>query len=381
MSVLRKNTILTAGCAVLALVGLAQPQQSFACLQIDEVVVLEPGEPIAVASDDDDDASSYVFVERVDDGENVTAQEIRVEIIDGKPRVWVDGKEVPADQLHHDHGRIKVLDGKGNVMRSVRVFEDGQGRGENRMRLRSGEPVEAHGNALAWRRAAEDVEAPPVMLGVYMEEPGEALRRHLQLSEGKTTLVSGVYEGLPAAKAGIEQYDIIIAINGDENAGPSQVRAVLKEKQPGDEIDFRLIHNGERRSATVKLEKYNPESMNRMERRGEPVMPSMPKEIFIPGQDDDEFIMIPRGRGGEWRFDSEEVHRAIQEAIEQAMRGTEQFRREAPEKLHEHLEAGRSKLEHQMSRLEERMEQLEQLLEQFAEKLHEEHEHNHDDDA
>ncbi len=52
------------------------------------------------------------------------------------------------------------------------------------------------------------------MIGVHLGDPGKALRKHLRLEPGEGTMISGLYKGLAADKAGLQQYDIIIAVDG-----------------------------------------------------------------------------------------------------------------------------------------------------------------------
>ena len=41
---------------------------------------------------------------------------------------------------------------------------------------------------------------------------------------------------LAAAKAGLEQYDIIVGVGNSDDASPSGIRAALKDKEPGDTL-------------------------------------------------------------------------------------------------------------------------------------------------
>ena len=342
--------------------------------QIDDVVVLEPAEAIAFAEPQEGEASSFVFVERTQSGEDGDAREVKVEVVDGKPKVWIDGKEIADDQLRNEDGRVLVLDEDGNVLHSVRIFGQMHHDGSGMMRFHSGGPFELHAEAMTHAGpfgVMVEGEAPPVMLGIYMEDPGEALCRHLNLDRGRTTLVGAVYDGLPAHEAGIEQYDIIVSIDGSGEAGPQQIRELLGTKSEGEQIDLHLIHNGQPRSVRVTLKKYDAEAMAEAGAQARDIRQPMVGEIIIPGRGDGEAWLAP----GTWRraeeIDPEQIERHIREAIEHAMEGTAHLRREAPEALQNHLEAGRERLESHMQMLEKRMEHLQKLLERFEQKLNE----------
>jgi len=105
--------------------------------------------------------------------------------------------------------------------------------------------------------APAEMSPPSTMLGIIMMEPDATLRGHFGLEPGTATLVGAVYGGLPADAAGLEPYDIIIAVGDSKPADTETIRKALREKNPGDEVKFTVIHRGKEREATVKLEKYN----------------------------------------------------------------------------------------------------------------------------
>jgi S1-C subfamily serine protease len=55
----------------------------------------------------------------------------------------------------------------------------------------------------------------------------------------------------PAAKAGLQDGDVITAIDGDSITSPEAVRAAVQAKQSGDEISVTYTRNGQ--SNTVKV--------------------------------------------------------------------------------------------------------------------------------
>ncbi len=172
--------------------------------------------------------------------------EIRTD--NGKVTVRVDGKEVPADRLKFEGGRIIVLDEDGKEIKGIGLFAATPG-----------------GMSLIGKAQAEAdavvYEHPPVMLGIHMDDPGEALQRHLHLQPGETSIVSAIFEGLPADQAGIEQFDIIVAVDGNRPAGNKEIREALSEKAGGDTIVFTVIHEGKTVDRTVTLEAWDSERM------------------------------------------------------------------------------------------------------------------------
>ncbi|MFO0872391.1 MAG: PDZ domain-containing protein [Phycisphaerales bacterium] len=110
-------------------------------------------------------------------------------------------------------------------------------------------------------QATAIVEVPRVMLGVTLEEPNEALLKHLKLAPGTATMLTGVIDGLPAAKAGLEAFDIVVQVDGKRPAPPAAIREALAGKNPGDSLALTVSRSGESRTFDVKLEPYDPSKL------------------------------------------------------------------------------------------------------------------------
>jgi membrane-associated protease RseP (regulator of RpoE activity) len=114
--------------------------------------------------------------------------------------------------------------------------------------------VDAKGNILT---------PPPVMLGVTMEQPGKALVKHLGINPARTTLLIDVIPGLPAAKAGVEDHDIVIAVDGSQDASPADIRRKLKGMKAGDTITFTVRRGSESKTVTLAAAAWQAEHMVR----------------------------------------------------------------------------------------------------------------------
>lgn len=211
----------------------------------------------ALAFSRDDDSTSEITIHSNDNGNTVEIH-IRNDDVTAK----VNGKEVPADRIERDDNQIKILDEDGNVVYSSDLVF---GIGNNAFRGFAFTPNgdDPLGNAYTTWLADASVafEPPKVMLGVHMDSTGPALEKQLHLEPGTTTLISGVYEKLPANLAGIQEYDIIVSIEGADKADPQSVRDVLRNKDVGETIGMDIIQAGERKHVSVTLEKYDAERM------------------------------------------------------------------------------------------------------------------------
>jgi hypothetical protein len=100
--------------------------------------------------------------------------------------------------------------------------------------------------------------APPKsMIGVGLGTPDAALAHHLRIDPSKATMVTSVVEGLPAQAAGIERFDLIVAVNGDGDASSERLRRVLRDAEPGSKIKMEIRRGGEVRQAEVTAVEFD----------------------------------------------------------------------------------------------------------------------------
>lgn len=195
--------------------------------------------------------STYIF-NSVENGRQVHL-EVKNNVV---VRAEVDGKAIPDNRVERDGDTIRLKDDKGEVLfeqtiptsGAAAVWSSAPGFGRS-FRAFSG----PGGNAAA----IATVEAPKVMMGVQMATPDGALRGHLGLKEGAATMLSAVHERLPAGKAGLGPYDVIVSIDGKDQAGPDDLRAALKEKKAGDTVKLGVIQKGVRKDVTLTLDAYD----------------------------------------------------------------------------------------------------------------------------
>jgi hypothetical protein len=210
-----------------------------------------------------------------DDGEPIR---IEVVIEDGEATVKLNGTKLEDARVERDDGKIVLLDQSGNVIKSIDVggwINADENAWMNLFGTESDENI-----------AELEIEEPSVMLGIHLDEPSEALCCHLRIEPGTATIVNALYKGLPAYEAGIEEFDVIVKVDGKTPADPKSLRAALAEKEPGDVVNLTVIHEGQPTLIAVTLEAYDREAMAEAELIGEaPVAPDPFAEFryFGPG--------------------------------------------------------------------------------------------------
>jgi len=104
---------------------------------------------------------------------------------------------------------------------------------------------------------------PKVMLGINLGEPSKILRKHLKLKEGMhAILVERVIEGLPAQAAGVQEFDVIISIDGSDEASGESLGKILAEKEAGDTMKMIVLRSGSKIKLKVKLAEYNAQALS-----------------------------------------------------------------------------------------------------------------------
>lgn len=191
-------------------------------------------------------------------------EQIELSVRDGIIRVVINGEEIPGERLKQEGDCIVVLDKDGQEITQLNLRVVGEpgafsyvfGEDPKRWEELAARLRDSRGRAVK-------VQAAKVMLGVHMAEPGAALEKQLKLEPDVTTMISGVYEGLPAHQAGLTEFDIIIAVNGQKPADPDSIRKVLAAAEAEQAVSFDVISAGTPRTVEVKLAKYDGETMRK----------------------------------------------------------------------------------------------------------------------
>jgi serine protease Do len=91
------------------------------------------------------------------------------------------------------------------------------------------------------------------ILGVSINE--------LQQTSGSVVQVTSVTRGGAAERAGIRTGDIILSADGVSISTFDELRAVLDELSPGDEIEVRVRRGNEELTFTAILDEYRPSGL------------------------------------------------------------------------------------------------------------------------
>ncbi len=98
-------------------------------------------------------------------------------------------------------------------------------------------------------------------LGVAIQNLSPELAEYYGLKTHKGVMVTQVFEGDPADKAGIKPKDIIIAVDGHPVATGRELSAIIASTPVGSKTRITLLRNGKRKTVTVKVAKREDDQL------------------------------------------------------------------------------------------------------------------------
>lgn len=96
-------------------------------------------------------------------------------------------------------------------------------------------------------------------LGVSLAEPSPALAAQTGIDRSQAAVITGVREGWPADKAGLQKYDIVTQVDGHAASASELVRAV-HAKASGEPLRLTLVRAGRTMDVTVPTPTATPAS-------------------------------------------------------------------------------------------------------------------------
>ncbi len=241
--------------------------------------------------------SKMVIIQKDDD------DEYKVEIKGDKVKAWVNGDRVPRKQLKVTDKKIRILDDDGETIAefgrgvnmvfsgdldfdddAIRLFGKLRNGNDHGIRWEHAEgdegrspfmvPGNIKGNMMFLDGDGQDMrlfqvgpDTPPVMVGINMgsldsdDDDLYDLLDERDLDDDEVIQIVRVIDGLPADKAGLREGDVIVRLDGEWGATPEQLRDVLMDKEPGDELEIAVVRNGRFREFEVELRAYNAEKL------------------------------------------------------------------------------------------------------------------------
>jgi serine protease Do len=101
------------------------------------------------------------------------------------------------------------------------------------------------------------------MLGIYIQNITDDTAKALELKDTSGVLVSEVFGGSAAEKAGLKRGDIITAVNGEKIQDSNVFRNKIASTLPGTDIKLTVYREGKEQELTATLDEFNEKSVSR----------------------------------------------------------------------------------------------------------------------
>jgi|GEM_PF-4233484 len=182
----------------------------------------------------------------------------RVELTDGVLSAFINNEPVPAERIVREGDEVSLRDARGRELARFTVSFPRVDAERAVVRAPAAPSPRARGGEarepIAWVLGAEPA-APMAVMGVYTADVTAEESQVRGLPAGSVRVLR-VQPGWPAEASGIRADDVIVRLNDDAPGGAEGLRAVLRERQPGDEIRLRVLRGDEAKDVTVRLRKY-----------------------------------------------------------------------------------------------------------------------------
>ncbi|MEX2140529.1 MAG: Do family serine endopeptidase [Pirellulales bacterium] len=90
-------------------------------------------------------------------------------------------------------------------------------------------------------------------VGVGISPMTRELAEHLNARTGEGVVVAGVMPGSPAAEAGLEEQDVIVAFNGDTVKGPRELQELVERTKIGERRTITVLRNGKEQKLNLVI--------------------------------------------------------------------------------------------------------------------------------
>lgn len=177
-----------------------------------------------------------------------------------KVTALLDGEVLPDAQVERDGERVIVRGADGRVLHEVTVAASSAGAAPFVLGARPG----------AWAMATGERRK---LIGVTTSPADGALKAQLGV-EGDALVIETVSDDMPAAKAGLQPLDVVVAIEGQPGATTARLREVLEAKQPGDTLGLSVRRRGEPLELSLVVEPPRGDGLaegSLLMRQGEPL--------------------------------------------------------------------------------------------------------------
>ncbi len=168
---------------------------------------------------------------------------LSIVVDDNGLRVQLNGQPVPPDRVAWQADNFLMIFDESRQ----RQFQVKLGEGSKIEAVRPGTWLEYVGS-----------NAPRVAIGVYTSPLSPPLAAQLDLDPDGALLITSVVEDMPAFRSGVQQFDVITAVDHVSPVTDVTLRRIVSAKQEGEPVQLRLIRRAQPLELSVTVEAVKP---------------------------------------------------------------------------------------------------------------------------
>lgn len=100
---------------------------------------------------------------------------------------------------------------------------------------------------------------PKAMIGITMAEIEDVTAAQLGVKPDEVVLVTGVAPNLPADKAGLKKFDVIIKVDGEKPVTEAKIREVVTSREPGEKVGLVVLRESRPMEFEIELQEFKPD--------------------------------------------------------------------------------------------------------------------------
>ncbi len=143
-------------------------------------------------------------------------------------------------------------------------------------------------------------------LGVGIQDLDAELADYYNVDDGKGALITQVFEGDPADKAGIKVKDVIVSVDGHKVTSSRDLTRLIANTSVGKKTDITVIRDGRKKTFTVTLSKRDTDKLTAKKQKGidqgfgfrvDDLSPEMARRFGF-GEDESGVVVVHVDSGG-----------------------------------------------------------------------------------
>ena len=130
-------------------------------------------------------------------------------------------------------------------------------------------------------------------MGISVQEVSEDIAKNLKLKEKSGALISEVFKGDPADKAGLQPGDVVIEVNGTKIKDTHQLLIVIASFHVGEKVNVKVLRDGQEKTFQVTVAERKDRSEVALEKDGrkeefgmtvQDITPQIARQLGIPAK-------------------------------------------------------------------------------------------------